>query len=1513
MSTPRSPPTDKDLLSDRDSGIVIIASEFVMAQQINHDVVDQSQSMGDSSLVDVNANQTISSIAGYGNPNLDTQPSGTSESSDSQVNIVPSESLHAPSTEPRPNGIVPHKFRRMEVVRMGALCMDVDEAHNLQDNIPQQEIVDPGQHNFIEPVEQNILANGDIGEALNVDEVAAHANALDASGGSDTDTSKADSTERREHGTLGHVRSNSVKKPLSFKTVSVTKNFLAKSAAVGQAAKTGGDKSLQAGALNESRQLTPRPRLVAKSGGGLRDSLPKINKTNGNGPDPAQVWNKNRRPNDVSATPPPAPKQFTDEELKQQYGIHMATRLQADENSKESKWADIDDDEDDWAPETVEWIDGTKSMLVPAENPATPAEESTPIVAPQEPTKEPSKPTDASAQRPTLTGTAKTILKPGGGNQQKAGLVLKGIPEAKPSLVAKPTASAPQKSPWAQLPPIEKVSPVQINPQPPPQPQPSRFQQTNPHGFESIPLQPSPAREIAADDFDRSWRENERGHRELYDSKSGKYEPVPEGRRGSIRHEQGLRQPAVLQRPSQPGNASPAEPSPAFQTSRSSGQVDGMTWGRRRTSSTVSGGSGQIGRRMSMSRPQDFSPAIDDTRQSPSVNGIENAVAGRQRTGGGQWTQHSSPAIDKAPLSSPSVSIASPEEEKTSQAAMPVSPPSENMAELQKRVMREKRELARKRREEEEAKLEAEKRERLQRKLESLGPAPEKKRSLEQAQDKPQQPGVGASETVIVTQPDRTTIATTSTIAPSPPKPPLPASSGEITQYGSMKVHPPQPLINRATPRDERVPPKPSPEHTSQPQLPPSTQQLPPSSQLLSPSIPLPPQPASTASSNLSEINLHPSTVPDSSRRPQFVDFDKSRFAQPSPRERHQVSWSSAQSTRASHSVWSPSNMPTVAPRAEVWGAPTQGRALGNGTFDNGFQNNHVRPFTQYPATNQQHGPGPIGPPNRASPPASGVPASQAFEQQPNTLHRGPQSNIIVQNNGAVSQPASVSAPGPIAPPKVQPSSTDDDDDFQELPPEVVEKMYFLDREKYEDKVKRRKWLEMRKNGTLPGRPAIKETFVQRSSGKKSTTIDHARSKGGAPASAESNEATPTPAPAQSKGPTTAAQQKGLRMEREASPPPDVSTAPPAFTGQLPKPLPGLGPKVSMPSTSPNFAAEQAIQQLPQQPVGNARMSRFFPTMVLDDAPAPDSIDHPAYDGDTKKPRVNLPKTIVVKLPPTKAPEPEPAPIKAQAAPVVQMPVHMPPAGAVALVDTTDWQDRINKLCGNKQTTTTSTQPANAPSAQPVALPSTRPATTPAQRASVVAPDASTKEPLSQINQQRAVSVSLPGTELVGSAINDKSAVTSKSPVDNLLEEREFGSLPTVQIPKTTGAVQVEDAKPMNLLSLWRNTKVNQPRAVEPESIILPGEGTVRSEYYDPKYGWVLHIKLPGDEKPIPVQRRDGVFKRVEKPEELKLPSYMTGKKVTPRGASGGKGPSKTPTAHKKSQWAKPPKVAPRK
>ncbi len=67
----------------------------------------------------------------------------------------------------------------------------------------------------------------------------------DGSAGSDTDTGgplKADAASKDESDTPHHARSNSVKKPTTFKAVSVTKNFLAKAGTpTAPAAKTNGD------------------------------------------------------------------------------------------------------------------------------------------------------------------------------------------------------------------------------------------------------------------------------------------------------------------------------------------------------------------------------------------------------------------------------------------------------------------------------------------------------------------------------------------------------------------------------------------------------------------------------------------------------------------------------------------------------------------------------------------------------------------------------------------------------------------------------------------------------------------------------------------------------------------------------------------------------------------------------------------------------------------------------------------------------------------------------------------------------------------------------------------------------------------------------------------------------------------------------------------------------------------------------------------------------------------------
>ena len=559
-----------------------------------------------------------------------------------------------------------------------------------------------------------------------------------------------------------HVRSNSLKKPASFKAVSVTKNFLAKAAAGSLPGKLGSDKSTplslgvpssadnvctvassltgQAGGAN---QPPARPRLVAKTGSGLRDVAPRLTNApagagRGSGPDANQVWNKNR-----PAQPAP-PKHFTDEELKQQYGIHLATRLQADDDGKEAKWADIEDDDDDWAPETIEWNDGTKITLPQHEEP--PAATSGPdAAAPQDAeaggdaakTQAP----QASAQGPGwmapkagATGTA--------GGQKSAGLVLRGAPE-KPVLVAKPPVPQAVKSPWASLPPVDRSAPVpthaHLQQQQHQQQGPARIQPKDGHDFDARATQPSAATEIAADDFNRSWRDSHSGaSRELYNSQSGRYEPVNDARRGSTRNDaQHNRLPSVLQRPHGEQAGGPAEPSPAFQTHRAPGQE--APWGRRRASSNLSGGSGSTGRRVSRGQQDMPPPQGFPSSQRRGSQAIVSEHPEPARTLSPALANPLSPT-DRAnsPASQATGGPKSPDPAGQQAGAQSVpATPAEDPVEMQKKIMRESRELAMKRRKEQEAKEEADRKERIRIKMEALGMPPPGKESKSERKAEP--------------------------------------------------------------------------------------------------------------------------------------------------------------------------------------------------------------------------------------------------------------------------------------------------------------------------------------------------------------------------------------------------------------------------------------------------------------------------------------------------------------------------------------------------------------------------------------------------------------------------------------------------------------------------------------------------------------------------------------------------------------------------------------------------------
>lgn len=552
---------------------------------------------------------------------------------------------------------------------------------------------------------------------------------VSVSGGSDTETSRTDGA-RQKDGDKNHGRTSSLaRKPATFKAVSVNKTFLAAKASPGG----GSPKTSERPTPSSSTPppglptlSTSRPRLVAKTGSGARDSTPRFSSAvNGakpaTAPDPSVVWNKNRRmhtskhPVRTSARQDtnfpllaPEPKKFTDEELKK-YGIHMASRLNEDDAQGQNKWADIDDDDDDWAPEAITWGDGTKTTLPHPDEAATVVSDNGSVGSKGKGMEKPKSPAPMGLGGPTFTKSSSLA--------SGKGLVLKPASQEKPALVAKPPAPpTPAKSPWATLPPVDRASPASAE---------ALRTQTNPPSFKGA------TKEIAADEFGRSsWRDGgSHGNRELYNSHSGRYEPVFD-RRGSMRSDTHPKHPALLQRP-QPADQ-PAEPSSAFQTSRISQDAP---FGRRRGSSNVSGGSGSFIQRLgkgsdgAVQPPSEFlsarRPSLAGSGDSP-ISPVAGHAQPRQQPQPG-WL----------PRSSPGTTFAAPHDGPLPAEPNVVSPapvqPVEDEVEYQKKLMRERVELARKRRQEQEAREEAERRERIQKKLEALGPLPDKKSDKKEA------------------------------------------------------------------------------------------------------------------------------------------------------------------------------------------------------------------------------------------------------------------------------------------------------------------------------------------------------------------------------------------------------------------------------------------------------------------------------------------------------------------------------------------------------------------------------------------------------------------------------------------------------------------------------------------------------------------------------------------------------------------------------------------------------------
>ncbi|CAI7646774.1 unnamed protein product [Penicillium pancosmium] len=611
-------------------------------------------------------------------------------------------------------------------------------------------------------------------------------------GGSESDASRTDGRH--------HARTGSVKKPSTFKPVSFAKFAVPK--APGTAAPPKAPEKVPSTSTTPlgTPQPSSRPRLVAKATSGNSVLKPGSSNSNlgGSGPDPNQVWNKNR-----PVQPTPA-KHLTDEELKQQYGIHMTSRIQEDGGgTTEAKWADIDDDEDDWAPETIEWTDGTKVTLthtdpVPAPEHAHGELSQPPPPPPLEATETKEPPKIAAPKPTTSIGPNPTVLRLGANAERQAkaaSISSKGTNDRAPSGSTSP--APPVKSPWASLPPVERVSPVNASGHPPPPRPPPHY----PHR-DDLRHAAYPPQEIAADDFNRQWRESAPGApRELFNSRSGRYEPVSDNRRPSWRNEPpsgGARGPAVLQRSGQ-DHGGPAEPSAAFQTHRHHQEGGGgMGWNRRRTSSNVSGGSGGYGRRMSFGRA-DGPPRHFEARRGSQTNGmIDPALIDRDQIHPHATAhQHGSSAIASPP--SPTAAEIASTENQPAPSTAPAEPEEDPLV-MQARVMKETIRLAKQRREEQEEQEKLARQERIRQKLASLPPAPEKPQRKESVESrKPQAPPTPSAAPAVMH---------------SPPKPPVPEPTGAPKQYGMMKVHHPD-TVKKLVAANERD--RVSEKHTDKP------------------------------------------------------------------------------------------------------------------------------------------------------------------------------------------------------------------------------------------------------------------------------------------------------------------------------------------------------------------------------------------------------------------------------------------------------------------------------------------------------------------------------------------------------------------------------------------------------------------------------------------------------------------------------------------------------------------------
>lgn len=1041
-------------------------------------------------------------------------------------------------------------------------------------------------------------------------------------------------------------------------------------------------------------------------------------------------------------------------------------------------------------------MDGTKSSINAADQQAAAAAaEAEAQAATQEAAKAAEKRAEEQAPpvKPTLTAlkragassssTTKTILRPGAAQQAKQSGLGSMSAADKQTLVAKANMPTPVKSPWAPLPPVEKAPPLVVNPpsMPQQQQQPSRFGQRDPHGFDAFSSQPEPAREIATDTFDRSqWRENERANRELFNSQSGRYEPAPEYRRPS-RQQDNTRQPAVLQRTSQQNAGGPAEPSAAFQT-RSSAQMDGSSYSRRRGSSFSGVPAITRDRRMSTNKPSDLPPSHDEPQPDAVAPPHPEAAANLAV----QEHVISPPVEEPAPVISLEDEVA-----------------------RQKKVLQESREAAKRRKQEEWEREEAEKKERIRKRLGALA----------------EQQTARSSPASTSAQPD-----TSNEHVKSPAKEPAALASPQPataeTSRPEAHVSDPSP-VHQASPKKQRL--------VEQPPGPFSQTQIPFSRSAPKPSYEEPQLPG------LKQQSPQLNTRMPYQRQPSGHGVSSSNFSSPGDHKAQPARMPGIQNLPNADGfpLWGNGAMAThSAAGSNVWGPPTSNRHIGNGTFDTGYSRMSPGQLPQHPNV-PFSGPATFARQYNSRLPSQGL-SDQQLGPMPNIEPRVSEPTVIPQINGTSPLPETARPayqPAPIAPPQKsgsrlqhqQPRDTSAWTNFaNQAHQRGRDETARLVAEKVDDQaVPQQRWTE-----------TFKQTQMEDGwlGGPRKLVSTEKIVRGSDIASRPHSVVSPAPPVAQTSIAHHLASPGSSMHEHRYSPGEStvrLPTGPPSFARSFGSPAGDAGLTGTASPLSAQSSNVQPLPPMPMTPTSALQQSRFFPSALYGGSPPPEEADHPVRGGDTRHPHVKLPMSRPkVKLPPapsTSQPKPDSVIMPQRGSSAYRIGV-----GAQPLVANSDWQARFNGLFGRAQINTTT--------------PPSPPKTPPKSQTPSPAVAAASKVTIDFVPLHRAsTTVSLPQTRPA------RFEAISKPGVDDIFDgELSFGSTPRVFLPR--GAQYAEPfVNGLDLGISQQNSRSNKPvdsrsKAELPASILEnPKAEVIRMRL--PK-AWATAKEIPFLRKP---------------------------------------------------------------